>query len=339
MSSFKWDIAKEQIYTRQTKSLCIAQRLSQLETLHAALGEQDLCPAALLAKNVCCNWFSGCWASACQAHQGFKHQLMAAVAYRYSEPDLRAKCQISVNYEWNTWLCPVLRGTFLLLTPWKSIKQKEKALFSTSYLVGDMLFWCDNLVHVRSKPGIQRDSLHFAWFHQLFILSSGVTQDLSVHRIRDLQGESFSNVWFVLPLPQLRAGCPNPVPEGHARDPRWQWCLTGRMEIPAALRSSRTGFGHPWLWAGLLELTSIQLLCFCCIFPLRRGPIVSLRSEWRVSITRLAKICTERRSNVMILHFLIYMTKKRTALPQITVILLIRHVPVHDFEIKTQPVV
>lgn len=80
-------------------------------------------------KNVCCNWFSGCWASACQAHQGFKHQLVAAVAYRYSEPDLMAKCQMSVNYEWNTWLCPNLRGTSLLLTPCKSIKQREKALF------------------------------------------------------------------------------------------------------------------------------------------------------------------------------------------------------------------
>lgn len=189
------------------------------------------------------------------------------------------------------------RGSTLFLTQCKSIKQKEKALFPTSYLVGDMLFWCNNLVHVSSKSGIQRDSLGFACFHQLIILSNGVTEDLSVHCIRNLQGESYSNFWFVLILPLLRAGCPNPVLEGHACDPSWQCCLTARMEIPAALRPSRTGFGHPWLWASLLELTSIQLLCFCGIFPFRRGPIMSLRSEWRVSITRLAKICTEKRSN------------------------------------------
>lgn len=124
--------------------------------------------------------------------------------YTLSQTLTLAKCQMSVNYEWNTWLCPNLRGTSLLLTPCKSLKQRGKSSFYTSYLVGDMLFRCDNLVHVSSKPGIQRDSLHFAWFHQLFILSSGVTQDLSVHRIRDLQGESFSNVWFVFILQLLR---------------------------------------------------------------------------------------------------------------------------------------
>lgn len=67
--------------------------------------------------------------SACQAHQGFKHELVAAVAYRYAEPELRAKCRMSINYEWNTWLCPNLRGASLLLTLFKSIKPKEKALF------------------------------------------------------------------------------------------------------------------------------------------------------------------------------------------------------------------
>lgn len=40
------------------------------------------------------------------------------------------------------------------------------------------------------------------------------------------------------------------------------------------------------------ELTNIQFLCFCCIFPFRRGPITFLSSGWSVSITRLARICT-----------------------------------------------
>lgn len=39
-------------------------------------------------------------------------------------------------------------------------------------------------------------------------------------------------------------------------------------------------------------LTSIQFLCFCCIFPFRRGLITFLSSGWRVSITRLARICS-----------------------------------------------
>jgi len=39
------------------------------------------------------------------------------------------------------------------------------------------------------------------------------------------------------------------------------------------------------------ELTNIQCFCLCCSFPLRRGAITLLSSGWRLSITRLARIC------------------------------------------------
>lgn len=55
------------------------------------------------------------------------------------------------------------------------------------------------------------------------------------------------------------------------------------------------------------ELTNIQFLCFCCIFPFRRGPITFLSSGWRVSITRLARICAHTRYSSNVFKYFYYM--------------------------------
>lgn len=122
----------------------------------------------------------------------------------------------------------------------------ETRMLVTSYLAGDVLFGRDDLVHVSSQSGIQRSSLDLTGFRQCIILTGGLRQHLSVHGIRNLEGES-------------------------------------RLE-PFGLDS----FGS--LCRKIL--TSIQFLCFCCIFPFRRGLITFLSSGWRVSITRLARICS-----------------------------------------------
>lgn len=64
-------------------------------------------------------------------------------------------------------------------TAWKSLV--------TSYLAADVLFGCDNLVHVSSQSGIQLNSLGLTGFDQCFILTGGLCQHLSVHCIRDLE--------------------------------------------------------------------------------------------------------------------------------------------------------
>lgn len=215
-----------------------------------------------------------------------------------------------------------------------------------------MLFWCYNLVHVSSKPGVQRDLLDFACFHQGIILPSGVTQHLSVHCIRNLQEDSFRKVWFVLIQPVLREQVAQ-IQSSRAKSSR-DLCTTrqkmlgipGESVVHLVERKSQLHFSPPGLdlfapclGACLLELTSIQLLCFCCIFPFRRGPIMSLRSEWRVSITRLAKICTEKAVKIsfwiLLLHFLLHVTKKNKQ----SIIVLLMQISAHEFKIKTQPLV
>lgn len=58
----------------------------------------------------------------------------------------------------------------------------------TSYLATDVFLRRDDLVHVGSQSGVQRDSLDLAGFHQSVVLVGGLTQHLSVYRIRNLEG-------------------------------------------------------------------------------------------------------------------------------------------------------
>lgn len=166
---------------------------------------------------------------------------------------MRWKLRMTAKYGWHSVVLPHPREALPSFWPPGKAEATRKGCVATSYLVGDVLFGCNDLVHVGSQPGVQRDSPGFARVHQLSVLAGGVTQHLPVHRIRDLRGEKRS-VMFI-------------------------WVLFSSLPPPRVR---------------LRELTSIQLLCFCCIFPFRRGPIVSLRSEWRVSMTRLAKTCTEK---------------------------------------------
>lgn len=136
----------------------------------------------------------------------------------------------------------------------------------TSYLAADVLFSRDHLVHVGSQHGIQLRSLDLTGFGQCFVLTGGLSQHLLVHRIRDLEERVMA-----LFEPLL--------------------CLYIISAVHFTVKQ---------------ELTNIQFLCLCCIFPFRRGPITFLSSGWRVSITRLARICTHRGYSVYTLFICFY---------------------------------
>lgn len=57
----------------------------------------------------------------------------------------------------------------------------------TSYLAADMFFRRDDLVHVCSQSGVQWSFLSLTGFDQRLILSAGLSQNLPVHCIGDLE--------------------------------------------------------------------------------------------------------------------------------------------------------
>lgn len=143
----------------------------------------------------------------------------------------------------------------------------------TSYLAADMFFRCDDLVHVGSQSGVQWSSLGLTGFNQCLKLSTGLRQHLPVHGIRDLEER----------VVQVR---------------NWTLCLQYSMSTEHSTVQ--------------YKLTSIQFLCLCCSFPFSRGPIVFFSSGVRVSITRLAKICTQIHTInllflITLIHFDIYL--------------------------------
>lgn len=103
----------------------------------------------------------------------------------------RAKCIIGClscllsTHKW--FICPIFSHYKKIHVCLEATKTR---LLVTSYLAADMLFRRDDLVHVSSQSGIQWSSLDLTGFRQCIILTGGLRQHLSVHGIRNLEGES-----------------------------------------------------------------------------------------------------------------------------------------------------
>lgn len=134
-----------------------------------------------------------------------------------------------------------------------------------------MLFRCNKLVHVSSQPGVQWNPLDFACFHQSVILAGGVTQHLPVHRIRNLQGESFSSIWFGSYSAPSEGAHQHPTPllllhlslqtrTDHVSQVRVE-CLHYQISQNLDRKDSRGTFSHPVFCAILLCISQCHHHC------------------------------------------------------------------------------